>query len=304
MSNPSTTVQLVQVVGTTGYTGSTGYTGYTGPFGPTGYTGTRGIQGVPGNATLTGATGPTGNNGPIGNTGYTGNTGKGSTGPTGNSSATGPTGPYGYTGKGDTGPTGNEGPTGPRGNTGPAGNTGPTLWTYASAPANADIEYAAGDVLVGRNLHITRDVSVVTGVTTVAALQQTTNDATLTVDPTTHKITVFYNTNVQGGTNGTTYFLPKGVTANYTLRLAGAPTAANTQYTVCLVNNDNASYLCTAVETSSTQLPGIFTPVGQMMFTGIYVSSPQYSMQTIDFIYQDDALYALSTVKQYSNTIP
>jgi hypothetical protein len=161
---------------------------------------------------------------------------------------------------------------------------------------------------VGRNLHITRDVSVVSGVITVAALQQTTNDATLTVDPTTHKITVFYNAQgtggTAGGTNGTTYFLPKGMTANYTLRLAGAPTAANTQYTVCLVNNDRASYLCTAVETSSTQLPGIFTPVDQMMFTGIYVSSPQYSVQTIDFIYQDDQLYALSTVKQYSNVPP
>jgi hypothetical protein len=127
------------------------------------------------------------------------------------------------------------------------------------------------------------------------------------MNPTTHEITVFYNTNVQGGTEGTTYFLPKGMTANYTLRLAGAPTAANTQYTVCLVNNENVSYLCTAVKTSSTQLPNIFTPVDQMMFTGIYVSPPhtiQYSIQTIDLIYQDNLLYALSTVKQYSNTIP
>jgi len=315
-TNPRTTTSLVQVVGTTGYTGPKGPTGYMGPLGPTGYLGPPGAQGIPGNATLTGATGPMGSTGPIGRTGYTGYTG--SRGYTGPSSATGPTGPYGYTGatgKGDTGPTGPTGPDGSAGNTGwtgPVGITGPTMWRYASAAVNNDIEYLTGDVSIGRNVRIARDLSVVTGNTTIAALQQTTNDTTLTLNVASRSVTIFYNANA----NGTTYFLPKGISSNYTLRLQGAPTNANTQYTICLVNNDAsqgttgataASYLCTAVETSSTQFPNIFTSVGAMMFTGIYVtpsSSVQYSAQTIDFIYQDNALYALSTVKQFSNTIP
>ena len=312
-TNPRTTTSLVQVVGTTGYTGPKGPTGYMGPLGPTGYLGPPGAQGIPGNATLTGATGPMGAPGPIGRTGYTGYTG--SRGYTGPSSATGPTGPYGYTGatgKGDTGPTGNTGNAGNTGWTGPVGITGPTMWRYASAAANNDIEYLTGDVSIGRNVRIARDLSVVTGNTTIAALQQTTNDTTLTFNVASRSVTIFYNANA----NGTTYFLPKGISSNYTLRLQGAPTNANTQYTICLVNNDAsqgttgataASYLCTAVETSSTQFPNIFTSVGAMMFTGIYVtpsSSVQYSAQTIDFIYQDNALYALSTVKQFSNTIP
>ena len=312
-TNPRTTTSLVQVVGTTGYTGPKGPTGYMGPLGPTGYLGPPGAQGIPGNATLTGATGPMGSTGPIGRTGYTGYTG--SRGYTGPSSATGPTGPYGYTGatgKGDTGPTGNTGNAGNTGWTGPVGITGPTMWRYASAAVNNDIEYLTGDVSIGRNVRIARDLSVVTGNTTIAALQQTTNDTTLTFNVASRSVTIFYNANA----NGTTYFLPKGISSNYTLRLQGAPTNANTQYTICLVNNDAsqgttgataASYLCTAVETSSTQFPNIFTSVGAMMFTGIYVtpsSSVQYSAQTIDFIYQDNALYALSTVKQFSNTIP
>ena len=312
-TNPRTTTSLVQVVGTTGYTGPKGPTGYMGPLGPTGYLGPPGAQGIPGNATLTGATGPMGSTGPIGRTGYTGYTG--SRGYTGPSSATGPTGPYGYTGatgKGDTGPTGNTGNAGNTGWTGPVGITGPTMWRYASAAVNNDIEYLTGDVSIGRNVRIARDLSVVTGNITIAALQQTTNDTTLTFNSASRSVTIFYNANA----NGTTYFLPKGISSNYTLRLQGAPTNANTQYTICLVNNDAsqgttgataASYLCTAVETSSTQFPNIFTSVGAMMFTGIYVtpsSSVQYSAQTIDFIYQDNALYALSTVKQFSNTIP
>jgi hypothetical protein len=162
---------------------------------------------------------------------------------------------------------------------------------------------------VGNNLQITKNLSVITGTTTIAALQQKTNDATLTLNP-ANIVTVAYNANA----SGTTYFLPKGIAGNYTLHLQGAPTDANTQYTVCLVNNDSttsgttgataASYLCTSVLTSTTGLPNIFFPVDVMMFTGIYVSSPQYSIQTIDFMYQDNALYALSTVKQYSNTHP
>jgi hypothetical protein len=302
-------LQLVQVIGTTGYTGITGPPGNTGPTGPYGYTGPPGIQGIPGNATLTGATGSTGPNGPIGNTGYTGRTGmRGYTGVTG---YTGPTGPYGYTGKGIQGDTGTTGSTGPTGPTGPTGTTGPTMWTYVptSSHISTDIEYIGGDVLVGNNLQITKNLSVITGTTTIAALQQKTNDATLTLNP-ANIVTVAYNANA----SGTTYFLPKGIAGNYTLHLQGAPTDANTQYTVCLVNNDSttsgttgataASYLCTSVLTSTTGLPNIFFPVDVMMFTGIYVSSPQYSIQTIDFMYQDNALYALSTVKQYSNTHP
>lgn len=297
---------LVTVLGSTGPSGPTGPPGFTGPSGVTGPLGPPGPQGVPGNATMTGATGPTGPNGDRGATGNIGPTGyQGLPGIASNTGATGPTGPTGSMGakgtEGSTGPTGNTGATGavaPTGPTGRLGPTGPTTWTYAEPGISADIEYVPGDVVIHRTLQVDQDFRAVGGNTVLSSLQQKTNGVVLTLDPTHNSITVPYNLSAQG----TIYFLPTGITSNYRLNLGAPPTDANTQYTIRLMNSDvtgGAVYQCNSVYVSASTNVPVYYPVDVMVFSGTYVVSPVFSVQTIDFVYQDSRLYALSSVKQY-----
>jgi hypothetical protein len=155
-----------------------------------------------------------------------------------------------------------------------------------------------GDVVVRRTLKVDQDFRAVGGNTVLSSLQQKTNGVVLTLDPTQNSITVPYNL----GAEGTVYFLPAGITSNYRLRLGTPPTDADTQYTIRLINSDvtgGAVYHCNSVHVStSTDVPAYY-PVDVMVFSGTYVVSPVFSVQTIDFVYQNSKLYALSSVKQY-----
>ena len=119
-------------------------------------------------------------------------------------------------------------------------------------------------------------------------------------DPAHATGTVPYNV----GAQGTVYFLPTGITSNYRLNLGAPPSDANTQYTIQLINSDvtgGAVYQCNSVYVSASTSVPIYYPVDVMVFSGTYVVSPVFSVQTIDFVYQDTRLYALSTAKQYTN---
>jgi len=203
--------------------------------------------------------------------------------------------------EGSTGPTGTTGATGavaPTGPTGLPGPTGPTTWTYAEPIISADIEYVPGDVVIRRSLQVDQDFRAVGGNTVLSSLQQKTNGVVLTLNPNNNSITVPYNL----GAQGTVYFLPAGITSNYTLKLGTPPTDADTQYTIRLINSDvtgGAVYHCNSVYVSTSPTIPAYYPVDVMVFSGTYVESPVFSVQTIDFVYQNSKLYALSRVKQY-----